>query len=436
MGQKTHPIGFRLGISLPWKARWFAGRGSAYRSFAIEDQKIRRAIKARYQDSGGISSVEIERGPQDLVVTIHTARPGIVIGRGGQRVDDLRGDLEKLTGKRARLNIQEIRQPELDAYLVGRNIAEQLERRIAFRRAMRQSVARTMQAGAQGVKVICAGRLGGAEIARSEKVMEGRVPLHTLRANIEFAIVEAATTFGRIGVKVWIYKGDILPTHVVETARVAVGAAMRQRPGAAETEAGAPPRTRQPRASRVITRSQPAPPESPDGTTQPEAAPTPETQAPESEAVAPARVPERRAPEAPMPESEAEAPVRARRKRAPKATAQAEATPAPEAPASESEAEAPVRARRKRAPKAAAQAEATPAPEAPASETEAKAPTRSRRRTTSKSAEQTEASREADDTETAARTPPRARRKRANAQAEAAPESPEPAPGTSSEEAE
>lgn len=208
MGHKTHPIGFRLGIIQPWQARWFATRGKQYKALVFEDLKIRNAVRKRYGESGGISRVEIERGPQDLVVTIHTARPGIVIGRGGQRVDELRADLEKLTGKRARLNIQEIRQPELDSYLVARNVAEQLERRVAFRRAMRQSATRTIASGALGVKIICGGRLGGAEIARSEKIMEGRVPLHTLRANIDFAIGEANTTFGKIGVKVWIYKGE------------------------------------------------------------------------------------------------------------------------------------------------------------------------------------------------------------------------------------
>lgn len=255
MGQKTHPIGFRLGISRPWQARWIATSGNGYQTLAIEDWQIRGAIKRRYQETGGISRVEIERGPQELVVTIHTARPGIVIGRGGQRVDELRADLEKLTGKRARLNIQEIRQPELDAYLVGRNIAEQLERRIAFRRAMRQAVARMMQAGAQGVKIICAGRLGGAEIARSEKVMEGRVPLHTLRADIDFAISEAATTFGRIGIKVWIYKGDVLPTSQVEAARLAVGTSMARGRGGAD--AGGRPASGRP-AGRGAPRTSPA----------------------------------------------------------------------------------------------------------------------------------------------------------------------------------
>ena len=210
MGQKTHPIGFRLGTTVPWQARWFAASGKAYAALAIEDQKIRTMISTRYEDSGGISKTEIERGPQELVISIHTARPGIVIGRGGTRVDELRSDLEKLTGKRARLNIQEIRQPELDAFLVARNVAEQLERRVAFRRAMRQSVTRTMQAGAEGIKILCSGRLGGAEIARTQWYREGRVPLHTLRANIDYGESVANTTYGTCGVKVWIYKGEIM----------------------------------------------------------------------------------------------------------------------------------------------------------------------------------------------------------------------------------
>jgi len=164
----------------------------------------------------GIPGIEIERGSSELVVAIHTARPGIVIGRGGQKVDELRKDIENLTSKRVRLNVQEIRHPELSAFLVARNIADQLERRIAFRRAMRQAAGRTIQAGAKGIKIICSGRLAGADIARTEKVMEGRVPLHTLRADIDFDIAEAATDFGRIGVKVWIFKGEILPAPKVE----------------------------------------------------------------------------------------------------------------------------------------------------------------------------------------------------------------------------
>jgi small subunit ribosomal protein S3 len=210
VGQKTHPIGFRLGIIKDWQSRWFAAKQRDYRNLVLEDMSIRKTILDKYPDAG-ISSVEVERGSSDVVITIHTARPGIVIGRGGQRVEELRKILEGVTERRARLNVQEIRQPELDAFLVARNIADQLVRRIAFRRAIRQSAGRTMQAGAEGVKIIISGRLGGADIARQEKAMEGRVPLHTLRADIDFGIAEAATEFGRIGVKVWIYKGEILP---------------------------------------------------------------------------------------------------------------------------------------------------------------------------------------------------------------------------------
>lgn len=217
MGQKTHPIGFRLGITKDWDSRWFAAKPVDYRNLVTEDLGIRKLILTRYPDAG-ISKVEIERGSSDVVITVHTARPGIVIGRGGQRVEELRKDLEGLTERRARLNVQEIRQPEMDAYLVARNVADQLERRMAFRRVIRQSVTRTMQAGALGIKVNISGRLGGADIARREKAMEGRVPLHTLRADIDYSIAEAATEFGRIGVKVWIYKGDILPAREEEEA--------------------------------------------------------------------------------------------------------------------------------------------------------------------------------------------------------------------------
>ncbi len=209
MGNKTHPIGFRLGVNKDWQARWFPSRPGDYRVQVAEDMDIRSTVLSSSRDAG-ISRVEIERS-NEVVVTVHTARPGIVIGRGGQKVEELRKTIERKSAKRVRLNVQEIRQPELDAYLVARNVADQLERRIAFRRAVRQAITRTMQAGAQGVKIICGGRLGGAEIARREKAMEGRVPLHTLRADIDFAVTEAATDFGRIGVKAWIYKGDILP---------------------------------------------------------------------------------------------------------------------------------------------------------------------------------------------------------------------------------
>ncbi len=219
MGQKTHPIGFRLGVIQDWQAHWFADKGSDYSRLTLEDEAIRNLIDERYGDSGAVSRIDIERGSQDLVVTINTARPGIIIGRGGQRVDELRSDLEKLTKKRARLNIQEVRQPETDAKLVARSVAEQLERRVAYRRAMRLTIQRTMQSGAQGIKIITSGRLGGAEIARSDKQMAGRIPLHTLRAQIDFAIAEAKTTFGVIGVKVWIYRGDATSSDETIRAR-------------------------------------------------------------------------------------------------------------------------------------------------------------------------------------------------------------------------
>ena len=211
MGNKTHPTGFRLGVVKGWHTNWFASKQREYRDSVVGDMLIRRAVMKAYPD-GGISRVTIERGSSEVVVTIHTSRPGIVIGRGGQKVEETRKELEHLTGEhRARLDVQEIRNPELDAFLVARSIADQLVRRIAFRRAIKQAIGRTMQAGAEGIKVVCAGRLGGADIARSEKAMDGRVPLHTLRADIDFNYAEAATDFGRIGVKVWIYKGDILP---------------------------------------------------------------------------------------------------------------------------------------------------------------------------------------------------------------------------------
>ena len=210
MGHKTHPIGFRLGVIKGWQSRWFAGTGKQYSEQVVEDWRIREVIRKQYAEAG-ISRVEIERSTQDITINVHTARPGIVIGRGGQRVDELRKLVEGAAGgKRVRLNVLEIRQPELDAYLVARNVADQLERRVMYRRATRQAVMRSMQAGARGIKVLVSGRLGGAEIARREKVMDGRVPLHTLRADIDYGLAEANTTMGRIGVKVWIYRGDVL----------------------------------------------------------------------------------------------------------------------------------------------------------------------------------------------------------------------------------
>ena len=209
MGHKTHPIGFRLGLAKDWQARWFAGRGPDYRRTLYEDLRLREAVRRRYPEAG-VSRVELERSAQEVVLTIWTARPGIVIGRQGQRVEELREALETLTEHKVRVLVQEIRQPEIDAVLVARNVAEQLERRVAYRRAIAQAATRTMLGGAKGVKIIVGGRLGGAEIARTEKVMMGQVPLHTLRADIDYAASDASTMMGRIGVKVWIYKGDTL----------------------------------------------------------------------------------------------------------------------------------------------------------------------------------------------------------------------------------
>lgn len=209
MGQKVHPIGFRIGVIGDWQSKWYASR-RRYTEFLQEDLRIRKEIETRNPEAS-ISRVDIERGAVEVIVTAHTSRPGIVIGRGGQRVDELRRKLEEITGRRIRLNIQEIREPELDAALVARNVAAQIEHHVAYRRAMKRTIARTMQVGAKGIKIICSGRLGGAEIARRETMHDGRVPLHTLRADIDYGLAEAHTVVGRVGVKVWIYKGDILP---------------------------------------------------------------------------------------------------------------------------------------------------------------------------------------------------------------------------------
>jgi len=206
LGQKVHPTGFRLGVINDWRSKWYARK--SYTEYFEEDVRIRKLIYARSSEAG-ISKVDIERWANEVVVTVHTARPGIIIGRGGSRVDELRKDMEALCQKKIRLNIQEVREPELDAYLVAKNVANQIEHQIAFRRAIRRAITRTMQAGAKGIKVMCSGRLGGAEIARTVTFHEGRVPLHTLRADIDYGLYEAATLMGRIGIKVWIYKGEV-----------------------------------------------------------------------------------------------------------------------------------------------------------------------------------------------------------------------------------
>ena len=213
MGQKVHPTSFRIGTIYEWRSQWYAEQnprnGSSYADLVAQDIRLRNYINNRLGDAA-IARIDIERNPA-LSVTLHTAKPGIVIGRGGQHVEELRRDLTDLTGVRLRVEVEEIRVPELDATLVARNVAEQLERRIAFRRAIKQAVQRTMQRGAEGAKIIIGGRLGGAEMSRRAQEMQGRVPLHTLRADIDYGFAEAETVFGQIGVKVWIYKGQILP---------------------------------------------------------------------------------------------------------------------------------------------------------------------------------------------------------------------------------
>ncbi len=236
MGQKVNPHGFRLGISTDHKSRWFADSttpGQRYSDYVKEDVAIRR-LMSKGMERAGISRVEIERTRDRVRVDIHTARPGIVIGRRGAEADRIRGELEKLTGKQVQLNILEVKSPEVDAQLVAQGVAEQLSSRVSFRRAMRKSMQTTMKAGAKGIRVQCAGRLGGAEMSRSEFYREGRVPLHTLRANIDYGFYEAKTTFGRIGVKVWIYKGDSAGSKAERDAvQAAARLAQRQRPAAA-----------------------------------------------------------------------------------------------------------------------------------------------------------------------------------------------------------
>ena len=218
MGHKTHPYGFRLGIIKDWKAHWYAPNSSSYRSLVTEDLKLRNSIRDQYKafSDAGIAKVEIDRGAQDSVINIHSARPGILIGRDGERVKTLRTKLEEITKSRVQLNILEIEQPETNAYLVARNVADQMERRVAYRRAMRQAAQRAMQAGAEGIKIIVKGRISGSEIARVEKLMMGQVPLHTLRADIDYSLAEAHTIMGRVGVKVWVYNGEILPPQPEE----------------------------------------------------------------------------------------------------------------------------------------------------------------------------------------------------------------------------
>ncbi len=220
MGQKVNPIGLRLGINRTWESTWYADK--TYAEFLHEDLKLRRYIKDRLY-AASVSRIQIERAANRIRITIHTARPGMVIGRGGSEAEALRKNLEAKTGKQVSVNIMEIKRPELDAQLVAENIAAQLERRISFRRAMKQAMGRAERLGVQGMRVKSSGRLGGAEIARTEGYSYGKLPLHTLRADIDYGFTEAKTTYGRIGVKVWIYKGDVLPSKS-EKARQGGGA--------------------------------------------------------------------------------------------------------------------------------------------------------------------------------------------------------------------
>jgi small subunit ribosomal protein S3 len=227
MGQKVHPYGFRLGVIRDWQSRWYADK--EYREQVIEDEQIRKYLRKRLPAmlsaggnrrggrgggktmEAGVSTIEIERMANMVKVTLHTARPGLIIGRGGRGIDDLRAELESITPRKVQVNVLEIKQPELDALLVAESISSQIERRISFKRATRLAIARTMQRGGKGIKVIVGGRLGGAEIARSYSDKDGKIPLHTLRADIDFGSTEARTQYGNIGVKVWIYRGEILP---------------------------------------------------------------------------------------------------------------------------------------------------------------------------------------------------------------------------------
>ncbi len=231
MGQKINPIGFRLGITTDHTTRWYAEK--QYAEYVAEDVKVRNWL-TKNLERAGISSIELERRSERITIFLHAARPGIVIGRNGAEAERVRNELEKITGKQVQLNILEVKNPEIDAQLVAQGVAEQLGARVAFRRAMRKAMQTAMRSGAQGIKIKCSGRLGGAEMSRSEGYREGRVPLHTLRADIDYGFFEARTTFGRIGVKVWIYKGDVTGTRAERAAQKAARNAApggRQRPG-------------------------------------------------------------------------------------------------------------------------------------------------------------------------------------------------------------
>ena len=323
MGHKVHPYGFRIGIIKPWLAKWYADRD--YATLLQEDMRIRELV-ARQLSNASVSQVEIERGINHVTVTVHTAKPGIVIGKGGANVEALRTNIGKLTNKKVKLEIKEILQPELDGMLLAQNVAGQLERRIAFRKAIKQSIQRTIKAGAKGVKIQVSGRLGGSEMSRTEWDKEGRIPLGTLRADISYGVVHAHTTYGRIGVKAWVYRGEQLG----------------ERPGSARTEPRAPRRA----AGPARTRRTAAPAEGAEGSSTATAVAEPEAQ-----------VAEPQVPQAPIAEAQvAEAPVaEAPAAEAPVAEAPVAETPVAEAAEPVTEAPAPA-------------AEAAPTAEAPAQE--------------------------------------------------------------------
>jgi len=322
MGHKVHPYGFRIGIIKPWLAKWYADRD--YASLLGEDMRIRQLV-GKQLSNASVSQVEIERGINHVTVTVHSAKPGIVIGKGGANVESLRTNVGKLTNKKVKLEIKEILQPELDAVLVAQNVAGQLERRIAFRKAMKQAIQRSIKAGAKGVKVQVAGRLGGSEMSRSEWDREGRIPLGTLRADISYGVVHAHTTYGRIGVKAWIYRGEQLG----------------ERPGAARTEPREARRPRTTRGTRAAAEGPATPPSAPPA---PEpvaaAAPTPAPE-PVAAAAAPATAASAAtrtaaAPTAAVPTARRSASSKARaantQEAAPKSGAKSAAKPAPSAP--------------------------------------------------------------------------------------------------------
>jgi small subunit ribosomal protein S3 len=344
MGHKVHPVGFRVGVIRGWDAKWYADKH--YVNYLLEDLKVRRQIRSMYPEAG-VSQVEVDRQANNVTLTIHTARPGILIGRGGQRVDEMRTKLERLIDKRIQLNIREVQQPELDAFLVARSVADQMERRVGYRRAMKQTLTRTMQAGARGMRIRCAGRLDGAEIARKITMHEGRVPLHTIRADIDYGFTEARTVMGRIGVKVWIYKGEIFPEKEEE---------MPAAPAAAAAVEEAKPETEQ--AQPVAAVAPPAVVEKP--AEQP--APAAEEKPRPVRRVARPRVAEAPPAEAPAaaPAAEEKPKAPARRVTRPRAAAPAAAAPAAAPSAEEKPKTAPRRLPRTTKPKEV-KAEETPA---------------------------------------------------------------------------